>query len=169
MLAKVSNVYAPLFFKDAIDALENKPELAIAAPLGIIFAYGLVRIGATLFGEIREALFAAVAQGAIRGVGLDVFRHLHNLSLRFHLERRTGGLSRAIERGVKAIETLLRFAVFSVLPTIFEIIVVLAILVEHAGLAVCSRHRRHNRHLRDVHKVCHDLAPWYPADDERGR
>jgi len=128
VLAKVSNVYAPLFFKDAIDALENKPELAIAAPLGIIFAYGLVRIGATLFGEIREALFAAVAQGAIRGVGLDVFRHLHNLSLRFHLERRTGGLSRAIERGVKAIETLLRFAVFSVLPTIFEIIVVLAIL-----------------------------------------
>ena len=85
VLAKVSNVYAPLFFKDAIDALENKPELAIAAPLGIIFAYGLVRIGATLFGEIREALFAAVAQGAIRGVGLDVFRHLHNLSLRFHL------------------------------------------------------------------------------------
>jgi len=128
VLAKVSNVYAPLFFKDAIDALENKPELAIAAPLGIIFAYGLVRIGATLFGEIREALFAAVAQGAIRGVGLDVFRHLHNLSLRFHLERRTGGLSRAIERGVKAIETLLRFAVFSVLPTVFEIIVVLAIL-----------------------------------------
>jgi ATP-binding cassette subfamily B protein len=128
VLAKVSNVYAPLFFKDAIDALENKPELAIAAPLGVIFAYGLVRIGATLFGELREALFAAVAQGAIRGVGLSVFRHLHNLSLRFHLERRTGGLSRAIERGVKAIETLLRFAVFSVLPTIFEIIIVLAIL-----------------------------------------
>ena len=128
VLAKVSNVYAPLFFKDTIDALENKPELAIAAPLGVIFAYGLVRIGATLFGEIREALFAAVAQGAIRGVGLHVFSHLHNLSLRFHLERRTGGLSRAIERGVKAIETLLRFAVFNVLPTIFEIIVVLAIL-----------------------------------------
>ena len=127
---------------------------------------GLVRIGATLFGEIREALFAAVAQGAIRGVGLDVFRHLHNLSLRFHLERRTGGLSRAIERGVKAIETLLRFAVFSVLPTIFRDHRRDGDFVEHAGLAVCSRHRRHNRHLHNIHKIRHHLASWHPADDE---
>lgn len=128
VLAKVSNVFAPLFFKDAIDALESQASLAVAAPLGVIFAYGLVRVGAIFFGELREAVFAAVAQGAVRGVGLSVFRHLHSLSLRFHLERRTGGLSRAIERGVKAIETLLRFAVFSILPTLFEIAIVLGIL-----------------------------------------
>lgn len=128
VLAKVSNVWAPLFYKDAVDALGDPENLAIALLLGVILAYGLARIGATLFGELREALFAAVAQGAVRGVGLRVFKHLHGLSLRFHLERRTGGLSRAIERGVKAIETLLRFAVFSVFPTLFEVAVVLGIL-----------------------------------------
>ena len=128
VLAKVCNVYAPLFYKDAIDSLGVAENLSAALLVGIIVAYGLARIGATLFGEIREALFAAVAQNVVRQVGCRVFEHLHALSLRFHLERRTGGLSRAIERGVKAIETLLRFAVFNIFPTIFEIIVVLIIL-----------------------------------------
>ncbi len=126
--AKSANVFAPLFYRDAVDALGKPEDLAFVLPVAVILAYGLARIGATLFTELREAVFAAVAQGAIRGLGLKVFRHLHRLSLRFHLERRTGGLSRAIERGVKAIETLLGFAVFSVLPTIFEIVVVLIIL-----------------------------------------
>ncbi len=128
VLAKVANVYAPLFFKDAIDQLGAPQNLTVTLLLGVIGAYGLARIGAVLFGELRESLFAAVVQGAVRGIGLDVFRHLHRLSLRFHLERRTGGLSRVIERGVKAIETLLRFVVFNVLPTMFEIVVVLAIM-----------------------------------------
>lgn len=128
VLAKVANVYAPLFYKDAVDALGEPENLAVALLLGVIAAYGLARIGTTLFTELREALFAAVAQGAVRGIGLRVFRHLHRLSLRFHLERRTGGLSRAIERGVKAIETLLRFTVFNIIPTLFEIVVVLIIL-----------------------------------------
>jgi len=128
VLAKAANVYAPLFYKDAVDMLGEPENLAAALLIGIILAYGLARIGATLFGELRSAIFAPVAQAAMRGVGLRVFRHLHGLSLRFHLERRTGGLSRVIERGVKAIETLLSFAVFSVFPTLFEIVVVLIIL-----------------------------------------
>ncbi|MEQ9123955.1 MAG: ABC transporter ATP-binding protein/permease [Alphaproteobacteria bacterium] len=128
VLAKVANVYAPLLYKDAVDLLGKPENLAAALLIGVILAYGLARIGATLFAELREALFAALVQGAVRGVGLRVFRHLHQLSLRFHLERRTGGLSRVIERGVKAIDTLLGFAVFSILPTLFEIVVVLAIL-----------------------------------------
>ncbi len=128
VLAKAANVYAPLFYKDAVDALDKPENLAIVLPLAVILAYGLARVGSILFAELRETIFAPVAQGAVRGVGLNVFRHLHRLSLRFHLERRTGGLSRAIERGVKAIDTLLRFAMFNVLPTIFEIIVVVIIL-----------------------------------------
>jgi len=128
VLAKVANVYAPLFYKDAVDLLGQPENLAAALLIGVILAYGLARIGATLFAELREALFAALVQSAVRGVGLRVFRHLHRLSLRFHLERRTGGLSRVIERGVKAIDTLLGYAVFSILPTLFEVVVVLAIL-----------------------------------------
>ncbi len=128
VLAKVCNVYAPLFYKDAVDSMGPTENLGAALLIGIIIAYGLARIGATLFGELREALFAAVAQNVVRQVGCRVFEHLHSLSLRFHLERRTGGLSRAIERGVKAIETLLRFAVFNIFPTVFEIVVVLIIL-----------------------------------------
>lgn len=128
VLAKVANVYAPLFYKDAVDMLGAPENLAVTFLVGVILAYGLARIGAVLFAELREALFAAIVQRAVRGVALRVFRHLHRLSLRFHLERRTGGLSRVIERGVKAIETLLRFVVFSILPTLFEIVVVLVIL-----------------------------------------
>lgn len=128
VLAKVSNVFAPLFYKEAVDLLGAPENLVAALLIGVIAAYGLARIGAILFGELREALFAAVVQGAVRGVGLRVFRHLHQLSLRFHLERRTGGLSRVIERGVKSIETLLRFVVFSIFPTLFEIVVVLGVL-----------------------------------------
>lgn len=128
VFAKVSIVYAPLFYRDAVDMMGAPENLAAGLLIGVILAYGLARVGGTLFTELREALFAPVVQGAVRGIGLRVFRHLHRLSLRFHLERRTGGLSRAIERGVKAIETLLRFVVFSILPTLFEVVVVLAIL-----------------------------------------
>lgn len=128
--AKAANVMVPVLYKQAIDALGGTADrLGVTAiPLVIILAYGTARIGALLFAELRDAVFAKVAQRAIRTVGLEVFRHLHRLSLRFHLERQTGGLTRAIERGTKGIETLLSFSLFNILPTLFEIALVCVIL-----------------------------------------
>jgi ABC-type transport system involved in Fe-S cluster assembly fused permease/ATPase subunit len=129
--AKLANVTIPIFYKRAIDALGGGAGHAaiLAVPLTVIFAYGSARVLSLLFAELRDAVFAKVAQRAIRTIGLRVFRHLHALSLRFHLERQTGGLSRAIERGTKGIETLLSFSLFNILPTLFEILLVCAILL----------------------------------------
>jgi ABC-type transport system involved in Fe-S cluster assembly fused permease/ATPase subunit len=128
MVAKVANVFVPLLYKRAIDALTQHDGALIVAPIALIVAYGLLRVAAQAFGELRDALFAKVAQRAIRTVGLATFRHLHALSLRFHLDRQTGGMSRAIERGTKGIEFLLSFMLFNVLPTLFEIVLVCGIL-----------------------------------------
>jgi ATP-binding cassette subfamily B protein len=132
VLAKVANVYVPLILRGAVDALSPQApaqaELLVALPLALILAYGAARIMAIGFGELRDAVFARVAQHAIRQVALRTFRHLHRLSLRFHLERQTGGLSRAIERGTKGIEFLLSFVAFNILPTILEIAMVCGIL-----------------------------------------
>src|SRR5690606_27738728 len=100
----------------------------IAVPVGLILAYGAARVFSLLFSELRDAIFARVGQHAIRAVGLQIFRHLHALALRFHLSRQTGGLTRAIERGTKGIQTLLSFLLFNVLPTFFEIGLVCAVL-----------------------------------------
>ncbi len=127
--AKLASVYIPIFYKYAIDALVLETGAAAAAvPVGLILAYGLARVLSLAFGELRDALFARVGQRAIRRLALQLFRHLHGLSLRFHLERQTGGLSRAIERGNRAIEVLLRFMLFNILPTLFEILLVVGIL-----------------------------------------
>ncbi|MCE2510053.1 MAG: ABC transporter ATP-binding protein/permease [Alphaproteobacteria bacterium] len=126
--AKGANVTVPLFYKAAVDALSGEINAVIMLPLGLLFAYGLLRVLALAFGELRDAVFAKVAQRAVRAVALQTFRHLHELSLRFHLERQTGGLNRAIERGTKGIEFLLSFVLFSVLPTLFEILLVCGIL-----------------------------------------
>ena len=126
--AKLANVYVPILYKQAIDALNPTENLAIAVPLGIILAYGLARVLSLAFAELRDAVFAKVAQRAIRKVALTIFRHLHHLSLRFHLDRQTGGLNRAIERGTKGIETLLSFMLFNILPTLLEIGLVTVIL-----------------------------------------
>ena len=128
LVAKLTNVYVPLLYKHAVDALTPHGALLLVAPIALIVAYGLLRVTAQTFGEIRDALFAKVAQRAIRAVGLSTFRHLHALSLRFHLDRQTGGLSRAIERGTKGIEFLLAFMLFNVLPTLLEILLVCGIL-----------------------------------------
>jgi ATP-binding cassette subfamily B protein len=129
-IAKFANVYIPILYKQAVDALGGGAAKAplIAVPVGIILAYGAARILSLVFAELRDAVFARVAQRAIRTIGLEVFRHLHALSLRFHLERQTGGLSRAIERGTKGIEALLTFSLFNIVPTLFEILLVCAIL-----------------------------------------
>ncbi|MEM7169671.1 MAG: ABC transporter ATP-binding protein/permease [Pseudomonadota bacterium] len=129
IMAKLANIYVPILLRNAVDALEKTPEnLVVALPLGLLLAYGIARITALAFSELRDALFAKVAQHAIRQVALETFRHLLALSLRFHLERRTGGLSRALDRGAKSIEFLLFFVMFNVLPTIFEILLVCGIL-----------------------------------------
>jgi ABC-type transport system involved in Fe-S cluster assembly fused permease/ATPase subunit len=125
--AKLVNVTTPVLFKRAIDAL-TPHEAAIAVPVGLVLAYGLARVMSQTFGELRDAVFAKVGSRAIRVVGLTVFRHLHALSLRFHLDRQTGGLSRAVERGTKGIEFLLGFMLFNILPTLLEITLVTAIL-----------------------------------------
>jgi ATP-binding cassette subfamily B protein len=124
IIAKVATLAVPLLFKDAIDALSPVYQKIITLPVALIIAYGLARLVSALFAEVRDAIFASVAQRAVRQVGLSVFLHLHSLGLRYHLERQTGGLSNAIERGTKGIENLLQFLTFNILPTLVEIILV---------------------------------------------
>jgi ATP-binding cassette subfamily B protein len=111
-------------FKGAIDSLSPVHQGLITLPIVLIISYGIARLVSTVFAEIRDGVFAAVAQRAVRQVGLSVFHHLHALGLRFHLERQTGGLSRAIERGTKGIESLLQFLTFNIIPTLVEIVLV---------------------------------------------
>ncbi len=125
--AKVANVAVPLVLKQIIDRLTPGHQAA-AIPLALLLAYGGLRFSNTLFTELRDGIFARVSQRAIRDAALSVFRHLHRLSLRFHLERQTGGMSRDIERGTRGIETLLRFALFSIFPTLVEMTMVGVIL-----------------------------------------
>ncbi|WPZ33710.1 ABC transporter ATP-binding protein/permease [Thalassobaculum sp. OXR-137] len=128
VIAKIATVYVPILYKDAVDLISGGTDFAITALIGIVIGYGLLRVAQQAFGEFREFFFARVAQRAIRTVALKTFGHLHALSLRFHMDRQTGGLSRAIERGVKGIEFLLSFMLFSILPTLIEIAMVCGIL-----------------------------------------
>jgi ATP-binding cassette subfamily B protein len=125
---KLVNIMSPLFYKYAVDALTVPNPAIIAVPLAMIVAYGAARVMSQGFNELRNAVFAKVGQRAVRQVALSAFRHIHALSLRFHLERRTGGLARAVERGTAGIEFLLSFMLFNVVPTVFEIALVCAIL-----------------------------------------
>lgn len=126
--AKGVGVGIPLLYKQAVDALTTRPDMVLAVPVAVLLAYGLARILSGTFAELRDVVFVKVAQSAIRSVGLGVFRHLHRLGLRFHLDRQTGGVSRAIERGTKGIEFLLNFMLFNILPTLLEIALVTAVL-----------------------------------------
>ena len=126
--AKLVSVATPMLFKRSIDALTPHGDAVILVPLGMVLAYGGARILSQAFGEIRDAIFAKVGSRAIRMVGLTVFRHLHALSLRFHLDRQTGGLSRVVERGTKGIDFLLSFMLFNILPTLLEISLVTVVL-----------------------------------------
>ncbi|WP_341910209.1 ABC transporter ATP-binding protein/permease [Ferrovibrio terrae] len=131
LLAKLVNVTVPYFFKQALDLLDQGialDQLVIGAVLGLVLAYGIARMLAQGFGELRDAVFAKVAQAAIRNLALETFNHLHALSLRFHLERQTGGLSRVIERGTKGIQFVLQFMTFNIVPTLVEIALVGGVL-----------------------------------------
>ncbi|OIR01743.1 putative multidrug export ATP-binding/permease protein [mine drainage metagenome] len=127
--AKVANVAVPMVFKSIIDTLGMPAEkAAMLVPLGLLAAYGALRFSTSLFTELRELLFVRVTQRAVRTIALQVFEHLHALSLRFHLERQTGGLTRDIERGTRAISSLISYTLYSILPTLVEISLVLGIL-----------------------------------------
>ena len=127
LAAKLLTIWVPILYKHAVDAL-SPSNIIVAAPVALIVAYGAARAMSQGFNELRTAVFAKVSQRAIRRLALSAFRHLHALSLRFHLERRTGGLSRAIERGASGIDFLLSFMLFNVVPTVFEMLVVCGIL-----------------------------------------
>lgn len=129
ILAKLANVSVPLVLKEIVDAL-NQPEAVLMLPVFLLISYGMLRLCSTLFGELRDAVFAKVTQRAIRRVATEVFAHLHSLSLRFHLERQTGGVSRDIERGTRGISFLMNFMLFNILPTLLEIGLVMAILIK---------------------------------------
>jgi ABC-type transport system involved in Fe-S cluster assembly fused permease/ATPase subunit len=125
--AKLANVAVPLVLKQIVDRLHN-PGVALALPMAFIVLYGLLRFGNTALTEVRDGLFARVLQRAMRGVIFDVFRHLHAQSLRFHLDRRTGGLAADIERGSRSIRFLINFSLFNIAPTILEILMVAGVL-----------------------------------------
>jgi ATP-binding cassette subfamily B protein len=132
--AKLANVGVPLVLKSLIDAMTVKPgqpQALLVLPLGVLVAYGALRLATTLFTELREFIFAKVTQRAVRTIALNVFRHLHALSLRFHLNRQTGGMTRDIERGTRGISSLISYTLFNILPTLIEITLVLAYLVSH--------------------------------------
>jgi len=129
--AKVANVGVPLLLKTLVDAMSVKPgdpAAILVVPVGLLLAYGLLRLSTSVFTELRELVFSRATQGATRSIALATFEHLHALSLRFHLERQTGGMTRDIERGVKGIESLISYSLYSIVPTLIEVALVLGIL-----------------------------------------
>ena len=136
VLTKLASVYLPFILKDLVDTLDqNNKQSLLLVPLGLVAAYGLVRFSIVIFAEIRDTLFGRVTERAIRRIGLKVFQHLHQLELDFHLNRQTGGLSRDIDRGTSGISFLMRFMVFNIVPTLFEIALVIGILGYNYGFA----------------------------------
>ena len=131
IMAKVASVYTPLILGKSVDSLNDLSDginLLVLIPIMLIISYGIARVASFMFGEMRDAFFSKVSQNAMRCVALNIFKHLHSLSLQFHLTRQTGGLSRFIDRGTKGIDFLMRYVLFNVVPTIIEIILVTFIL-----------------------------------------
>lgn len=144
--AKVSNVGVPIVLKDIVNALDLKPgdpRSVLVVPVTLLVAYGLLRLSVSLFTELREVVFSRVTQGAVRKIALQVFDHLFSLSMRYHLERQTGGMSRDMERGTRAISSLVSFTLYSILPTLVEMALVIGILlvkydIWFAGIALVA-------------------------------
>ena len=129
--AKVANVGVPVLLKNLVDAMTIKPGDPVAVlvvPAGLLLAYGLLRLSTSLFTELRELVFSKATQGAARSIALQTFEHLHALSLRFHLERQTGGMTRDIDRGTRGVQSLISYSLYSILPTLIEVTMVLAVL-----------------------------------------
>ena len=144
--AKMANVGVPLLLKDLVDTMSFKPGAATAVlvvPVALLLAYGLLRLSTSLFTELRELVFAKATEGAARRISLEVFRHLHALSLRFHLERQTGGMTRDIERGTRGVHSLISYSLYSIVPTLIEVALVLTLLavkfdVWFAGITIIA-------------------------------
>lgn len=131
LAAKFANVGVPVLLKQLVDAMSFKPGDAAAVlvvPVALLVAYGLLRLSTTVFTELRELIFAKATEGASRSIALQTFRHLHDLSLRFHLERQTGGMTRDIERGVRSVNSLISYSLYSILPTLIEVFLVLGFM-----------------------------------------
>jgi ABC-type transport system involved in Fe-S cluster assembly fused permease/ATPase subunit len=129
--AKLANVGVPLLLKNLVDAMNFKPgdvKAVLVVPVALLLAYGLLRLSTTLFTELREWVFAKATEGAARRISLEVFQHLHALSLRFHLERQTGGMTRDIERGTRGVHSLISYSLYSIIPTLIEVTLVLSLL-----------------------------------------
>jgi len=129
--AKLANVGVPVLLKHLIDAMTPnpaQPQALLVVPVALLMVYGVLRLSVSAFTELRELVFAKATQGAARQIALQTFQHLHSLSLRFHLERQTGGMTRDIERGVRGIESLISYSLYSIVPTLIEVVLVLAIL-----------------------------------------
>ncbi|MGV8803628.1 MAG: ABCB family ABC transporter ATP-binding protein/permease [Polaromonas sp.] len=129
--AKLANVGVPLLLKNLVDAMSFKPgdvQAVLVVPVALLLAYGMLRLSTTLFTELRELVFAKATEGAARRISLEVFRHLHALSLRFHLERQTGGMTRDIERGTRGVHSLISYSLYSIIPTLIEVTLVLSVL-----------------------------------------
>lgn len=135
--AKVAGVAMPWVLKLIVDDLDLSKTAAVVVPIFLLLAYGALRFASVFLGELRDAIFARVTERAMRRVGLEVFRHLHSLDLDFHLSRKTGGLSRDIERGTSGISFLLRFLLFNIIPTLFELVLVAVILFKQFSVAYC--------------------------------
>ncbi|MES2091164.1 MAG: ABC transporter ATP-binding protein/permease [Pseudomonadota bacterium] len=136
--AKMANVGVPLLLKQLIDQLApkaNSVQAMLVVPLGLLVAYGLLRLSTSLFTELRELVFAKATEGAARRISLQVFAHLHALSLRFHLERQTGGMTRDIERGTRAVHSLISYSLYSIIPTLIEVTLVLTLLATKFDVA----------------------------------
>ena len=127
VFAKVANLGVPVVLKKIVDTLSitNTSQALVVVPVSLILAYGLLRLSASLFGELRELIFAKVTESAVRKVGLQVFNYVHALSLRFHLSRQTGGMTRDIERGTRGIQSLISYSLYSIIPTLIELLMVL--------------------------------------------
>ncbi len=129
--AKLANVGVPVLLKHLIDAMTPnlaQPQTLLVVPVALLMVYGVLRLSVSAFTELRELVFAKATQGAARQIALETFQHLHSLSLRFHLERQTGGMTRDIERGVRGIESLISYSLYSIVPTLIEVVLVLSIL-----------------------------------------
>ncbi len=144
--AKVANVGVPLLLKNLVDAMSFKPgdvQAVLVVPAALLVGYGLLRLSTSLFTELRELVFAKATEGAARRISLEVFRHLHALSLRFHLERQTGGMTRDIERGTRGVHSLISYSLYSIIPTLIEVTLVLTLLavkfdVWFAGITIIA-------------------------------
>ena len=164
VLAKVVTVLTPFAYKYAVDALTLKDGVAalVAVPVFMILAYGVGRVMMVAFAQLRDAIFAKVGQRAVRELAMRTFRHLHALSLKFHLERRTGGLSRIISRGTNGIDTILRYSLFNTLPTVLELALHLRAPRPLLWLDLCAGRRGDGRRLCRLHLSRHRMAHQYP-------